>query len=591
MYPPEVNAARIAGAGPAGWFAVAAEWAKLAAGLDAIGLDKTAANAVQTTTIDGNASDALDNRHVPFDQWTEAARVESARASLAANTVAQAHSTAVSTMIPLPVIAANRAALAAASMTAVVGVVNPDIIRLEMEYAGFQVHNAAVMETYDATVTAATAPKHYPAPPRLTGATGPVGDVVPASYVSDHSAVERESARMQDRATMAAMTADARRDLPADVARFEGQTYTNPSTHTTALATAQPALNYVSSMTPEVSGVRGNGLAGGANTPMAPFFPNVARAGGLPLAPVARQTPTPTPSFGPQTITGPVRTPAQVPGGTVSPAVRQVFGKIARQAVERVITNAITQSMSRASGNTAVPAQGLERDQVQQAVHEALERIRDERIDDKGREVSRPAPAGAAGGNGGGTPSGSSVVRDAARAVDSVTNGVRSLSDSIHRGPRLSLEKLADHLTDKIMQDPGRAGELMRHAKGVDGAGFSSNQGSVAPKSGALGFGSSTGAGATPVFRGIPAEAAAPATQHNSGRMPFMGMPMGAVNAASGVRNAQQMAPADPRSAGIVVGSGAYTASVHVASGYVDPWGETDTESKSQHASRVAKFR
>lgn len=181
LYPPEVNAGRYdAGVGPAAWIASAVEWGAMSAMVT----EAIAALGLQVGSITGDwhgmASQRFGAATVPYAQWlTEMAAVANLNVQRSIGVV-QAYAAGRTSMVPLAVILANRAAARTAQLAGVLGAPNTEMVRLEIEYGGFWSHNATVMSGYDAAVTAATAHTPVRPPPTL------VVDAVPGGSPEAH---------------------------------------------------------------------------------------------------------------------------------------------------------------------------------------------------------------------------------------------------------------------------------------------------------------------------------------------------------------------------------------------------------------------
>lgn len=178
LYPPEINSGRYdAGIGPATWFAGAVEWAAFA-GLVA---EAQAALGVQVGSITGQweglASQKTSAAAVPFITWLHEMGGIATLNAQRNFAVVQAYATGRAAMVPTPVIIANRIAARTAQVLGAMGAVNTEMVRLEIEYASFWTHNAGVMTSYDAAVTAATAPTPIPPPPPLVVDAVPGGGI------------------------------------------------------------------------------------------------------------------------------------------------------------------------------------------------------------------------------------------------------------------------------------------------------------------------------------------------------------------------------------------------------------------------------
>lgn len=168
MYPPEINAGRYeSGVGAPSWVASAVKWSLFAG----IAVENNVALAAQVGALTGNwqgaGSGAFAGRSGPFAAWLAEMQAIAVGNAQTALSVLQAYSVGNASMIPLPLVVANRVAARTAQLAGVLGAPNTEMVRLELEYAGFWSHNAAVMNGYDAAVNTATMYRSIPAPPPL----------------------------------------------------------------------------------------------------------------------------------------------------------------------------------------------------------------------------------------------------------------------------------------------------------------------------------------------------------------------------------------------------------------------------------------
>ncbi len=148
--PPEINSARIyAGPGSASLIAAASAWNGVAAELSsaALGYD----NVVTTLASDewtGPASAAMASAAEPYVTWMTTTAAQAEQAAAQAQAAAAAYETALASVVPPPLIAANRAELAEATQTNVLGLNNGVIAQLEAQYSEFWAQDAAAMYSY-----------------------------------------------------------------------------------------------------------------------------------------------------------------------------------------------------------------------------------------------------------------------------------------------------------------------------------------------------------------------------------------------------------------------------------------------------------
>lgn len=291
-YPPEMNVTRIVGPGPAPWLAAAAIWAFQAAEATAAQGTFQAQNGVQVANLDGATSNSVAATVPAFSAWLADLTAEASRSALEHYEVAQSYTASFAAMVPLPVIAANRATAAAGHAATAVGAVNPAGVAADAEYARYTIQNAAAMETYDTTAQVATTPRVYAAPPKLVNGMGDVsssGDVVNAVARSanlDSGSVAKQVQAMQPRFSDPAFI----QNLQSNVASGTGQFASTP----VALSPAQiqqaqmamvPAQMVMGQMaTPGPGGVAYTGLGSGSGA-MAPAATSASSSGsgGLPI--------------------------------------------------------------------------------------------------------------------------------------------------------------------------------------------------------------------------------------------------------------------------------------------------------------------
>ena len=175
LYPPEINAGRyITGIGAPTFLASLIEWT----GLAAMVAEANLAFAGQVGALTGNwmgvASGGFGAAAPPFAAWLANMQQVSLTNAGTALSVLRSYATGMATMIPLPLIIANRVAARTAQVVSVLGAPNTEAIRLELEYAMYWAQNGAVMSIYDVEVNTATMPKPVPPPPPLVLGTGGV---------------------------------------------------------------------------------------------------------------------------------------------------------------------------------------------------------------------------------------------------------------------------------------------------------------------------------------------------------------------------------------------------------------------------------
>jgi PPE-repeat protein len=156
--PPEVSSALIySGPGSSSMVAAASAWNSLAAELasTAQGIDKVAVQLAGESWL-GPSSAAMAAAVQPYVSWLTTTAGQAEHAAAQAQSAAAAFETVFASVVPPPLIAANRAELAQAVSTNVLGLNNGVIAQLESQYAEFWSQNASALYSYAASSAAAT---------------------------------------------------------------------------------------------------------------------------------------------------------------------------------------------------------------------------------------------------------------------------------------------------------------------------------------------------------------------------------------------------------------------------------------------------
>ena len=186
--PPEVNSGRMyVGAGSGPMLAAAAAWDSLAADLQS-----TAASygsTIQSLTIGpwtGPSAIAMAAAATPYVAWINVTGAQAELAASQAKIAAGAYETAFAAMVPPPVIAANRALLAALVATNILGQNTAAIAATETHYAEMWAQDAAGMYAYAGSSSTASQLTSFTEPPQTT--TAPAAAVHPAAAASPAAA-------------------------------------------------------------------------------------------------------------------------------------------------------------------------------------------------------------------------------------------------------------------------------------------------------------------------------------------------------------------------------------------------------------------
>jgi PPE-repeat protein len=156
--PPEVSSGLIyAGPGSSSLTAAASAWNSVAAELasTAQGLDKVVTQLAGESWL-GPSSAAMAAAVQPYVSWVTTTASQAEQTAAQASSAAAAFETVFASVVSPPVIAANRAELAQAVSTNVLGLNNSVIAQLESEYAEFWSQNASALYSYASSSALAT---------------------------------------------------------------------------------------------------------------------------------------------------------------------------------------------------------------------------------------------------------------------------------------------------------------------------------------------------------------------------------------------------------------------------------------------------
>ena len=174
MLPPEINSGRMysgAGAGP--MLAAASAWKGLAAELRSTALSYH--SVLSTLTGEqwhGPAAASMAAAATPYVAWISSTAAQAEETAAQAEAAAAAYDTAFAATVPPPVIAANRAQLAALVATNVLGQNTAAIAATEAQYAEMWAQDAAAMYGYAGSSAMATRLSPFTAPHQTTNSSG-----------------------------------------------------------------------------------------------------------------------------------------------------------------------------------------------------------------------------------------------------------------------------------------------------------------------------------------------------------------------------------------------------------------------------------
>ena len=185
--PPEINSGRIyAGPGASPMMAAATAWNTLAVELSsaAAGYESVITELTCEQWL-GPASASMAAAVQPYVAWLNATASHAQHAASQAMASAAAFETAFAATVPPPVIAANRAQLAALVATNFLGINTPAIMATEAHYAEMWAQDAAAMYAYAASAASAGT---------LTPMTPPAPTANPAGLAGQAAAVAQAGA-------------------------------------------------------------------------------------------------------------------------------------------------------------------------------------------------------------------------------------------------------------------------------------------------------------------------------------------------------------------------------------------------------------
>jgi PPE-repeat protein len=250
--PPEINSARMyAGPGSAPMLAAASAWDTLAAELQSGASSYGSVVSALADEWQGPSSAMMEDAVAPYVQWLTAAAGQAEQTAGQARAAASAYQVALTSMVPLPEIAANRTQLAALTMTNIFGQNTPAIATTEAQYGEMWAQDATAMYGYAGSSAAAARVTPFTAPPSTTnpaGAAGQSAAVAQASGAATGNGVQ--SALSQLSSTISSTL----QNLASPAASS-----TSSTSLTSLLSTLLNDLGLTSSTTPGTSGIAGLG--------------------------------------------------------------------------------------------------------------------------------------------------------------------------------------------------------------------------------------------------------------------------------------------------------------------------------------------
>jgi PPE-repeat protein len=171
--PPEVNSGSMySGPGSGSLMTAASAWNQLAAELNsaALSYDKVVTGLSSEEWL-GPASTAMADAAATYVAWMSSTAAEAEQTASQAQAAAAAYETALAATVPMPLIAANRAALAEALSDNVFGQYTGEIAAIEAQYAEMWAQDATAMYGYAGQSAAAAKVTPFSAAPQITSPT------------------------------------------------------------------------------------------------------------------------------------------------------------------------------------------------------------------------------------------------------------------------------------------------------------------------------------------------------------------------------------------------------------------------------------
>ncbi len=195
LIPPEINSALMySGAGSGPLLEAATAWDELAADLEATATQyQTAITNLTTGTWLGPSSTQMAAAAEPYIGWLQSTAAEAAQTGAQAKAAAAAYTTAYSSMVPPPVISANRAELTTLVSNNFLGQNTGAIANNEADYLSMWIQDALGMDTYSQASTGASgALPAQTAAPMVTSGVDPSAVAAAASPADDGRLARRQ---------------------------------------------------------------------------------------------------------------------------------------------------------------------------------------------------------------------------------------------------------------------------------------------------------------------------------------------------------------------------------------------------------------
>jgi len=209
LFPPEFNSGRMyAGPGPGALLAASEAWDNVAAqlGIAATGYGSALAE-LTSNSWSGPTSTAMMAAVTPYINWMSTTAAQAEETANHVRAAVAAYEAAFAAHVPPPVIAANRALLAALVATNFFGQNTPAIMATEALYAAMWAEDAAAMYGYAAAAQPAIAVTPFTAPPQTTNDAGTSNQADAVAQAAAQPAGQAAATVAQNAATAAPSTA------------------------------------------------------------------------------------------------------------------------------------------------------------------------------------------------------------------------------------------------------------------------------------------------------------------------------------------------------------------------------------------------
>jgi PPE-repeat protein len=189
LIPPEINSALMySGAGSGPLLEASTAWSELAADLEATATQyQTAITNLTTGTWLGTSSTQMATAAEPYIAWLQSTAAEAAQTGAQAQAAAAAYGTAYASMVPPPIITANRAELTTLVSNNFLGQNTGAIANNEADYLSMWIQDALGMDTYNQASTGASGalPAQSAAPMVTSGSNALAAAAAPADTSAD----------------------------------------------------------------------------------------------------------------------------------------------------------------------------------------------------------------------------------------------------------------------------------------------------------------------------------------------------------------------------------------------------------------------